>query len=129
MIKKFVERFKDREMEIKARFSENHPSNYMEVVKIVIETLSRGEDYGWPDPERIHEIDDGEYEGTLIYVIAKNECHPSMYWYVKVGYGSCNACDELQTIRVGGYNKPTPEQVHDYMTLVLHIVQGLRPMD
>jgi len=129
MIKKFVERFKDREMEIKARFSENHPGNYMEVVKIVIETLSRGETHKWPDPERIHEIDDGDYQGTLVYVIANLGYQPAMYWYVKVGYGSCSGCDELESIREGGYNKPTDEQVHDYMTLVLHIVQGLRPMD
>jgi len=129
MINRFIKRFKDREMEIEDRFSEKHPSNYMEVVKTVIETLSRGEDYGWPDPKRIHEIDDGDYSGTLIYVIAKKGYQPSMYWYVKVGYGSCSGCDELESIRKGGYNKPTAEQVHDYMTLVLHIVQELRPMD
>lgn len=35
--------------------------SYTDIVKIVIEAVHDG--YDSPDPERIHEIDDGEYQG------------------------------------------------------------------
>jgi hypothetical protein len=101
----------------------------MDVVKAVIETLSRGEKDGWPDPKIIHEIDDGDYQGTLLYVIPKIGYQPSIYWYIKIGYGSCSACDELHHIRNYSSDKPTAAQIHDYMTLALRIVQGLKLMD
>jgi len=129
MVKKFIKRFNERKNEISERFSEKHPGNYMDVVKTVIETLSRGEKNGWPDPRRINEIDDGDYQGTLLYVIPKIGYQPSIYWYVKVGYGSCSGCDELRYIRDYSPDKPTAQQVHDYTTLALRIVQGLKLMD
>ena len=36
----------------------------------VAEVVGGSEDYGVPDPERIHTIDDGDYQGTLVFVIA-----------------------------------------------------------
>lgn len=59
-----------------------------------------------PHPERIHQIDDGDYQGTLIFVIGAGGYQPSRYWYVKVGYGSCSGCDTLQAIR--GYEDDAP---------------------
>lgn len=47
---------------------------------------------------------------------------------MKVGYGSCSGCDTLEAIRDYSSEKPTPEQVKDYMALALHIVQGLKKM-
>ena len=70
-----------------------------------------GDEYGDPDPNRIHEIDDGDYQGTLVYVIAAKDYQPDDYWYVKIGYGSCSACDTLEAIRNFSDEKPTPEQV------------------
>lgn len=82
-----------------------------------------------PDPARIYQIDDGGYEGTLVFVIGAGGYKPSRYWYVKVGYGSCSVCDTLQAIRGYEGDAPTKEQVDAYMTLALHIVQGLREMN
>jgi hypothetical protein len=128
MIKEFVERFMARKSKLEAMFSEKHPENYKEIVKSVATVLNNGEHYGGIDPERIHEIDDGYYQGTLVYVIAATGCQPSDYWYVKVSYGSCPVCDILEGIRGCSFGKPTPEQVCDYMTLALHIVEALRKM-
>ena len=47
---------------------------------------------------------------------------------MKVGYGSCSGCDTLEGIRHYNDDKPTEEQVRDYMTLALHIVQGMKRM-
>jgi len=128
MVERFVAAWFKRQDEVKAAFSAKAPDNYEEIVKAVVRILSETDDYSAPDPDRVHRINDGDYQGTLVFIIGASGYQPSDYWYVKVGYGSCSGCDTLQAI--GGYSDeaPTEEQVHDYMTLALHIVQGLRPM-
>jgi hypothetical protein len=114
---------------MREKFAAKHPKGYKEVVRAVVEMLAGASDeYDKPDPERIHEIDDGDYQGTLVYVIGGSGYQPSRYWYVKVGYGSCSGCDTLQAICGYSRRPPNDEQVRGYMTLALHIVQGLREM-
>lgn len=128
MIDEFVELFMVGKPKLEAMFSEAHPENYKTIVKAVVTVLNNGDDYRSPDPKRIHELDDGEYQGTLVYVVAATGYQPRDYWYVKVGYGSCSGCDTLDGIRQYGDDKPTEAQVRDYMTLALHIVQGMKKM-
>ena len=128
MIAEFVELFMAGKPQLEAMFSEKHPENYKAIVEAVVTVLNNGEDHGAPDPERIHELDDGDYQGTMVYVIAATGYQPIDYWYVKVSYGSCSGCDTLEGIRNYGDDKPSEEQVRDYMTLALHIVQGLKKM-
>lgn len=132
MIKKFVDRFMAGKDELRAKLSSDEKHAYMgyeELVKLVIETITSS-DYGDIDPERIHAINDGDYQGTLVFVIASTRHQPSTYWSVMVDYGSCSGCDTLQRIQGFGDNKlPTSEQVDDYMNLCLHIVQGLCEMN
>ena len=114
---------------VKSVFEEAHPDSYKDVISAVVKMLhDASDDYEKPDPERIHEIDDGNYQGTLIYVIGCTGYQPSEYWYVKVSYGSCSGCDTLQSICGYSSKKPTEEQVKDYMTLALHIIQGMQKM-
>jgi hypothetical protein len=128
MIKEFVEKFENNKSKLEALFREKHPDDYAEVVKNVVSILTDDDDYSVIDPERIHVIDDGDYQGTLLFVIAAKGYQPNDYWYVKVSYGSCSGCDTLQGIRNYEDDKPNDEQVKDYMTLALHIVQGLKKM-
>lgn len=75
-----------------------------------------------PDVERIHQIDDGDWQGTLVFVIAAVGYQPNAYWVTKVGYGSCSGCDALED--AWGYS----ESDHDYEAtyiLTLHMMQGL----
>lgn len=97
---------------------------YAEIVKVVIKAVHDG--YGTPDPEHIHEIDDGDYQGTLLYIIPDDEYQPWNYWYVKVGYGSCSGCDTLKAILDGYYGDTRDAKVDALFTLALHIVQGLK---
>ena len=114
---------------MREKFTAKHPDDYKEVVRAVVQMLAAASnDYDKPDPERIHEIDDGDYQGTLVYVIGGSGYQPSRYWYVKVGYGSCSVCDTLQGICDYSSEPPNDTQVSEYMTLALHIVQGLREM-
>ena len=130
MIKEFVDKFMSNRQDLINIFSEKHPDDYKEIVKSVISILAKDEDeHDTPDPERIHEIDDGDYQGTLLFIIAKGGYQPSEYWAVKVYYGSCSGCDTLQDIRGYEDGKPSELQVKDYMTLALHIVQGLTKIE
>ncbi len=127
MITKFVDIFMNNKEKLELCFSEKHPDNYLDIVKTVVVLLS--ENGIGIDPDRIHELDDGHYQGTLVYVIGENDYQPDRYWYVKVAYGSCSGCDTLEAIRDYSSQKPTDKQVRDYMTLALHIIQGLKEMD
>lgn len=93
-------------------------------MKVVIKAVHDG--YGTPNPECIHEIDDGEYQGTLLFVIPADGYQPYDYWYVKVNYGSCSGCDTLMAILEGDYGDTIDEKVDSLFTLALHIVQGLK---
>jgi hypothetical protein len=130
MIQKFVNRFMAAESVLREKFAAKHPDAYIDIVKAVVSVIGKEDAYGEPDATRIHQIDDGDYQGTLVFVIAAGRYQPSEYWYVKVGYGSCSGCDTLQSIYdyADWDSPPTEEQISAYMTLALHIVQGLKSM-
>jgi hypothetical protein len=132
MIQEFVKRFDARRGEVQAAFQAKHPDNYGDVVKIVVNALrdnGRFDDSESPDPGRITEIDHGDYQGTLLYVVAAKGYQPDRYWYVKVAYGSCSSCDTLQGIRTGLFDDPpTDGEVEQYMALAVHVLQGLKKM-
>lgn len=128
MIPEFVESFEIGKESLRAVFAAGHPGSYKAIVTELVKILRRGCANSRPDHERVHEINDGDYQGTLVYVIAAERYHPSEYWYVKIDYGSCSVCDALESIRGCSGDKPTEEQIRDYMTLALHIVQGIKKM-
>ena len=132
MIKEFVERWESRKETLRAMIVKAPPDSYGTLVKQVVEILQEEEYHNGdesPDPERVHTIDDGDYQGTLLFVIGAKGYQPEHYWYVKVGYGSCSGCDTLQSISGYSDEPPDEEQIKDYMTLALHIVQGLKVME
>ncbi len=130
MIQEFIDRFLAKKPELEIIFAAKQPSDYKEIVTNVIRLITDENDYGDfnPDPERIHQIDDGDYQGTLLFVIAAKGYQPSDYWYAKISYGSCSGCDTLESIRSYDDTPPTPEQIKDYMTLALHVVEAMKKM-
>lgn len=129
MIKKFIDKYMERKNELKTIFSEKHPEDYEEIVKSTISILHDENESINPDPERIHMIDDGDYQGTLVFIIGATGYQPNTYWYVCIFYGSCSGCDTLEAIKDYSSNPPSKEQINDYMQLLLHIIQGLKQMD
>jgi hypothetical protein len=127
MIQEFIDKYMSNKNELRKLYSEKHPEDYAEVVKNVINLLSGG--YGSPDPERIHVIDDGDYQGTLLFIIPNHGYQPRTYWAVFVDYGSCSGCDTLESIREHSSKKPTEQQIDGYMTLSLHIVQSIKQIN
>ena len=96
------------------------------VQKIVSIILNGGEDeHGdrW-SAEKITEIDNGDYQGTLLFLIPKDTYQPSEYEYLMtfVNYGSCSGCDTLQAIQDWGEKKLVESQVRDFMTLCRDLV-------
>ncbi len=130
MIQEFVNLYMQNKHKLEAKYLENHPESYTELVKNVIELLHDPEEHGTPDPDNIIEINHGDYQGTLVYVIPSDSYQPGDYWYVKIAYGSCSGCDMLDWIKSKEfYEVPNEQQVKDYMTLSLHVVQAIRSMD
>lgn len=127
MIQKYVDRFIAKKSNLREVFSAKHPEDYKEIVKAVVNMISEDE-YEDPCPERIVCVDHGDYQGTLVFVIASGGYQPSTYFYVKIAYGSCSGCDTLEGIRDYDSDKPTTEQVDDYVKLALHVVQELKEM-
>lgn len=115
---------------------------YEDLVKLVInEILNPGmqpkyiysqsfnEDKGCWDDE-IDIIDNGDYQGTLIFVIHGNAYQPdaSEYLMTYADYGSCCCCDTLQGIQSeSNYesDSPSEEQINDYMALCKDLVTNM----
>jgi hypothetical protein len=131
MIQQFVDAFMSKKELLESQFREKHPSDYSDIVERVIRLVTAEDEYSEysPDPARIHAIDDGDYQGTLLFVIGAKGYQPDDYWYVKVGYGSCSGCDTFQAISDYVGDTLTEEQLGDYMSLALHIVQDLKKME
>lgn len=130
MIQEFVKKFEEGKAKLEALFVAKHPDSYEDIVRNVISVITDEDGYrDSPDPERIHRIDDGDYQGTLLFVIGAKGYQPHNYWFVKVYYGSCSGCDTFQAVRGYSDEPPTPEQVKDYMGLALNVVQGLKSMN
>lgn len=131
MIPEFVKRFDAHRDELRAKFAAEPPRDYDAIVRSVVEVIGDPDEYERPDPERIHIIDDGDYQGTLLFVIAATGYQPYTYWNVFVSYGSCSGCDTLQSIQDDGPwdGPPNDQQLDGYMTLALHIVQQMRKME
>ena len=132
MIQTFVNDFMASKDKLEKHFTEAPPNCYGDNIEAVVGIL--GPDNGYtPSVERIHGIDDGDYQGTLLYVIGADDYQPYVYWFVKVYYGSCSGCDTLQSIQSDIHNESSEEvkaqAVKNYMTLALHIVQGLKRME
>lgn len=83
------------------------------------------DDYYKYDTEEITEIDNGDYQGTVLYMIPRKTYQPDEYDYLLTytGYGSCSGCDTLLSIQESWVTN-REEQIKDLMELSLHLVQN-----
>jgi len=77
------------------------------------------------DLEKMTVIDDGDYQGTEIFIIPIKTYQPDIYDYIVTHtyYGSCSGCDTLEGISNYNYGLPNEEQVREYMYLALNLLQ------
>lgn len=101
--------------------------DYLDIVKVLFkEVLKPGRDGFYPeefDVANITVVDNGDYQGTILFIIPYKTYQPQENDYVvtSVGYGSCSGCDTLQGIMYDGNSKE--QNVKDLMSLALHFVQ------
>jgi hypothetical protein len=79
------------------------------------------------DLNSIHEINDGEWQGTLLYIIPFDTYEPSESEYLMtyVGYGSCSGCDTLQHIQCADDGE---DKINNFMVLCKDILTNtIRP--
>lgn len=129
MIKEFClawEKNKDILKEYFRTHKQNEYNSYVMLTRLLFDLVINPEmDFKF-DTDEIAIIDDGDYQGTLVFILHICVCQPAItnYVYTSVCYGSCCGCDTLQSIY--WYNcdaLPTDEQIDSYMLLCLHLLQ------
>jgi len=132
MIKELLKQWEENKHKLEEYFKttkQDEYNSYETIVKKIFEIcLPKATDYNGWDLEKITVIDDGGYQGTQIFIIPTDTYQPSLEDYVMTDndYGSCSGCDTLLSISEYDCDLPTKEQVKDYMTLSLHLVQKLK---
>ena len=146
MIDVFVRAWDANQEHLIKSFEDKPPRSYKEILERLIEivlnpylteetTVDYPED-GGIDIRDIVEINNGDYQGTLLYVMPFDKYQPSVdeYVYTYVGYGSCSSCDTLQRIQCF-YNLDDEDNKQDkvgaakeFHTLALHMLQRFKRM-
>lgn len=124
MIGRFVRAFEEARPELAEKWGSEPPNSYEEIVSGAIRAVrSKLVEGGREDPaETVHSIDDGDYQGTLLFLIPADLYQPSVYWYAFVGYGSCSGCDTLSWVK----DLPEAERMPHYLALAYDVVRGLK---
>ena len=134
MIKLFVKAWDKNRDKLEEYIRSNEQDtydSYVELVRLLFREVINpylGENYKVQyKTDSVHVIDDGNYQGTQIFIIAKDEYQPISDDYVWTchDYGSCSGCDLLMAISNYSSGKPTEEQVKRYMNLELNLLQNL----
>lgn len=101
--------------------------DYLFLVKLIVAHVISDEEDEW-DSLNVQEIDNGNYQGTLMFIIHRAMYQPSAEDYLVTYsyYGSCSGCDTIEGIRCYEDGKPTLNQIDQYMTLCLHLVQRMK---
>lgn len=133
MIKEFVELWNKNKnkLEEEIKNSKNHHDfKYKDLVKMLFDIVINADKeniYEKFDTGNISVIDNECYKGTQIFILCENIYDPeiSNYIYTHTHYGSCGGCDTLLAIQECNNESdlPTEEQVKEYMTLCLHLLQ------
>ena len=102
--------------------------SYLDIVKETINSILNDNDgYTKWDIEHITEIENGDYQGTLLYLIPENTYQPSSdeYLMTYVYYGSCSGCDTLQAIQEWSEGPLKEDQIKEFMMLSLHLLENM----
>ena len=102
--------------------------DYVDLLKMTVECILNKNEQGmlW-DPEEITVINNGDYQGTLLFLIPEETYQPCEYQYLMtyVGYGSCSYCDTLQAIQPWKESDITDETVKDFMALCKDLITNM----
>lgn len=123
------EQNKNRLREYFKNTKQSEYSDYKSIVKAIFElVVLQADEYHSFDVDKMTVIDDGDYQGTQIFLIPKETYQPSASDYIVTNtyYGSCSGCDTLQGISEYDSELPNENQIDEYMALSLHLVQKMK---
>jgi hypothetical protein len=130
MIKEFAEKWFKNKDKLETWFKTTRQEEYSDyeiIVKKVVELIinDSDDDYDNYSLEDLVVIDNGNYQGTQLFITHKNRYSPYIEDYIIThnDYGSCSGCDTLLGISMYDDELPNDNQVEDYMALSLHILQ------
>ena len=129
MITEFIDKFQEIKPRLLEQFSDREPDNYEDIFKQTIKMMfeESADDYysnsEIPDFQSITVIDDGDYQGTLVFVVASKGYQPSDYWATRVDYGSCSGCDTFQSY--SDYDNPE-KSAPKMVTMALHMIESMK---
>lgn len=131
MVKEFCLAWEKNKVKLEEYFrttKQDEYGNYEDLVKLLFDIVinpSIEDSYYWFDTGDILVIDDGDYQGTKVFILHRNVYQPFIedYVYTNTYYGSCSVCDALQAIHLYENGLPSEQQVKDYMHLCLHLLQ------
>lgn len=132
MIKIMKDRWNDNKENLREKVSRDknlQNCDYSYLVRLVFEVIYNNHSNCIRplDVDHITKINNGDWQGTLLFLIPEDCYQPSESEYLMtyVWYGSCSGCDTLQGIQSENYDDlPTSKQVDEYMQLCLNIVQN-----
>lgn len=105
MIKIMKELWNKHEKELRERLAKRtdvHQMEYVDLVHLTFETIFNGDDREVElNLKEMTEIDNGNYQGTMLYLIPFKTYQPAEYEYLMtyVRYGSCSGCDALKAAK------------------------------
>jgi hypothetical protein len=129
MLKYCLKKWDNHKDELEKVLRADGTLNYCEysyLVKLVVKYILNGDGKEW-DAERITVVDNGDYQGTQLFLIPEDTYQPSEYEYLMtyVGYGSCSGCDTLLSIQDWKEKTLTERQVKDFMALCKDLVTNM----
>lgn len=135
MIKEFIDqwwKYKDNMERYFKSISEIREIDYEDIVKALVDSvLNAGKDVKYQKLSMdIHVIDDGDYQGTQIFVVHNDIYQPDVddYFFTHNYYGSCSGSDILQSITEYQSKPATDEQVKELMKLAFDLLRNFKPL-
>lgn len=142
MIQEVIQKWETNKSKLKQKFKTHKAHSglsYETIVKYIFEIIinDSDDDYENYDVSKMTVIDDGNYQGSQIFIIPKDTYQPSVddYLLTHTYYGSCSGCDTLEAI-LSDYNWDdeieyddqifNEKQVSELMTLALHLIQKIK---
>jgi len=133
MIQEFVKAWNENKNRLKEYFMTHQISQYNEYKDLVFLLFDLVINpylsvFDRLDIDKMHIIDDGDYQGDYVFLIHKDcpQPKPCDYIVTTVDYGSCSGCDTLLGIISKFPDEdiyPKEEETNEYMTLCLHLLQ------
>ena len=128
MIEEFVKYWEAHKDNLKLWFEgklvDGEEPTYKDIVVAIVDNVFNADDDNYASfSTDVVELDDGDYQGTKIFIIHRDAYEPDLddYYYTSDYYGSCGGCDTL--LRIYETVQDDKEKVKLLMNVALNLLQ------